>query len=423
MPIPAPEMQRILDTRVDGRTKGFPADADTTVGALGAHGWNVLAGDLPTPVLVLAESALANNLAVMADWCTEHGVWLAPHGKTTMAPQIVDRQFAHGAWAVTAADTVQARIFAEHGADRIVVANQVVDPAGLRWLASTVTDGPEVYVLVDSATGVGLLESALGGVEGRLRVLLELGCDGGRSGVRTAQEAAAVAAAVAGADHLVLAGVEAFEGVVDGGDPAATRDGVDALVRRLADEAHRLHDTGAFGDVDEVVVTAGGSSWFDRVASLVTALDLPIATRVVLRSGGYVAHDDGRNHELSPLDGRGDGRHGLRPALSVFAHVLSRPEAGLAVLGMGKRDVPYDVGPPLPSTVHTPAGPRPLQDVRITRMFDQHAVASLGPGSELAVGDLVASGIDHPCTAFDRWRVIPVVDDDLTVTSGVVTFF
>ena len=39
------------------------------------------------------------------------------------------------------------------------------------------------------------------------------------------------------------------------------------------------------------------------------------------------------------------------------------------------------------------------------------------------VGDLVGFGISHPCTAFDKWRVIPVVDDELRVTGAVRTFF
>ncbi|HEY6740692.1 MAG TPA: amino acid deaminase, partial [Actinopolymorphaceae bacterium] len=35
------------------------------------------------------------------------------------------------------------------------------------------------------------------------------------------------------------------------------------------------------------------------------------------------------------------------------------------------------------------------------------------PGtSDLEVGDRVCLGVAHPCTAFDKWRVVPIVDDE-----------
>jgi len=44
-------------------------------------------------------------------------------------------------------------------------------------------------------------------------------------------------------------------------------------------------------------------------------------------------------------------------------------------------------------------------------------------GSTLAVGDMVAFGISHPCLTFDKWQVICMVDDDYNVTSAIKTFF
>ena len=66
----------------------------------------MLRGDLPTPVMVLLRDPLADNIAAMAAWCAERGLLLAPHGKSTMAPQIFERQLAAGAWALTCADAV-----------------------------------------------------------------------------------------------------------------------------------------------------------------------------------------------------------------------------------------------------------------------------------------------------------------------------
>jgi D-serine deaminase-like pyridoxal phosphate-dependent protein len=103
--------------------------------------------------------------------------------------------------------------------------------------------------------------------------------------------------------------------------------------------------------------------------------------------------------------------------------VLSRPEPELALLLMGKRDVPYDIDLPSPFAVRGPEGLRDVTGMQVTELNDQHAFLRLPADDPLAVGDLVGSGISHPCTAFDKWRLIPVVDDDYTVVDAIHTFF
>jgi D-serine dehydratase len=419
------ERLRELDRRpVSWRDKGFPDVDGVTVATLGAQGWNVLAGDLPFPVMVIKDHAVEHNLTTMAHWCDEHGVSIAPHGKTAMAPQLVARQLSHGAWGVTAATTTQARIFQEFGATRIIVANEVVDPAGMAWLARSLDSDLEVYTLVDSVASVQRLDAALAKVARPLPVLIELGAAGKRAGARTLAEACQIANAAAAAEHLVVAGVEAYEAVLGADDRLETLASIDALMSELVELATALAEDGVFEGRDEVLVTAGGSSYFDRVADALTGLDLGIPVRPVVRSGCYVVHDDGKYHRLSPLDGRSAGGPRLHAALEVWSIVLSRPEPGLAVLGMGKRDVSHDLSLPTPHAVHGPAGRREIDgEIEIVKLYDQHAVARLDSADPLAVGDLVASGIDHPCTAFDKWRLLPVVDDDYSVVGGIVTFF
>jgi D-serine dehydratase len=36
---------------------------------------------------------------------------------------------------------------------------------------------------------------------------------------------------------------------------------------------------------------------------------------------------------------------------------------------------------------------------------------------------MVAFGISHPCLTFDKWQVLPVVDDDYGIVAAVRTFF
>jgi D-serine deaminase-like pyridoxal phosphate-dependent protein len=39
------------------------------------------------------------------------------------------------------------------------------------------------------------------------------------------------------------------------------------------------------------------------------------------------------------------------------------------------------------------------------------------------VGDRVGFGISHPCTAFDKWREVAIVDEDYNVVDTVSTYF
>ena len=104
-------LQALLDEPIDWRYKGFPPSDGVTIGTVGQTGWNLLDGSLPLPALVLKDSALAHNIALMARWCEERRILHAPHGKTTMAPQLFSRQLDAGAWGITAATANQARMY------------------------------------------------------------------------------------------------------------------------------------------------------------------------------------------------------------------------------------------------------------------------------------------------------------------------
>jgi D-serine dehydratase len=355
--------------------------------------------EVPLPLLVLRESALAHNLRVMQDWCAQRDLSMAPHGKTTMAPALIRRQLAAGAWAITAATVQQLAVMRELGAPRVLLANQVVGAPEVAWLERE-RAGVEVLCLVDSVEGVAALDA---GVSTPLPVLLELGAT--RAGCRTDEEALAVAEAVAGSSHLVLAGVEGYEGTLGADRTPATLAAVDTFLDRVRAFSELLDERGAFAGVDEVVVTAGGSIFFDRVAErLRPSLSRPV--RVVVRAGSYVTHDDGLYAAATPLDE-------LRPALELWARVLSCPEPGLAIAGFGKRDAPYDLGLPVV---------RGHPDVQVEALNDQHAFLR-DPGGALAVGDVVVCGISHPCTAFDKWPQVAVADDDDVVIGAVETRF
>ncbi|MEY4226934.1 MAG: hypothetical protein RL190_1691 [Actinomycetota bacterium] len=408
---------------IDWRYKGFPvADPPPTPRSVGACGWSLLAGDLPLPVMALREDAITANIATMRAWCVAHDASLAPHGKTTMAPELFRRQLDAGAWAITVATIAQARVCAAFGVPRILIANEVVDPAGLGWIGEGQRGGAEIWLLVDSPAAVERLAAASADGDPPVRVLVEIGMADGRAGTRDAATADATARAARAAEGVVLSGVAGWEGHIHGDDAAAVEARVDAYLADVRGALERFAADGLLDEADEVVASAGGSAWFDRVAAVLRPeIDRPV--RLVLRSGCTVTHDEGLYRRLSPFERGRIGDGALEPAIEAWAAVLSQPEPGLAILGMGKRDVPFDIDLPLPRWRARDGALEPIGECAIVALNDQHAFLR-GPAADgLAVGDLVGCGVSHPCTAFDKWRMLPLVDAEHRVTGAVHTFF
>jgi D-serine deaminase-like pyridoxal phosphate-dependent protein len=170
---------------------------------------------------------------------------------------------------------------------------------------------------------------------------------------------------------------------------------------------------------DPPLVSAGGSAWFDRVAAKLVPGELG---RVILRSGASVAHDDGYYREKTPFH-RIPREGPLTAALDLWAQVISTPEPGLAIVGMGKRDAPFDEGLPIVFDVRRGGVLQPISGLTVTKLNDQHTYVQVEVDVEVEVGDLLRFGISHPCTAFDKWRHIPVVDDEHRVVDVLHTYF
>ena len=401
-------------------TKGLPPAADgMTLAEVVAQGWT--ADDLTLPAMLLRRSALESNIRTMARFCADNDVWLAPHGKTSMAPQLLARQVDAGCWAVTAATDVHLRVYRRFGFSRIVVANQLVDPVTLQWLGDELTKDErlEVYVFVDSPEAVERLGRAFR-ADRPLFGLVELGFQGGRAGCRDLESATAAAEAVSRAEGLRLAGVSGFEGLIDAGSLEDTLGEIARFVARFGETAEQFSTRGMF-ETDTVLLTAGGSAYFDAVLDGLRKVRLEMPTRVVLRSGCYLTQDAGYYDSVSPLAGRARGDALLRNAAEVRARVLSRPEPGWLVAGAGKRDLPIDLGMPhvLGGVADVPAG----AEIEVRALSDQHSHLAVDRDLALRVGDRLAFGVSHPCTLFDKWRVIPIIDDDERVVDAVATFF
>jgi D-serine dehydratase len=401
---------------------------------IAAQRWNLLADDLCYPLAVLRRTALQHNLAWMQSFAQRKGVHLAPHGKTTMSPELFRMQLDAGAWGLTFATIFQLAVGVQAGVRRAIIANQVLAPAdlaGLRHLLQTHPD-LQVWFLVDSLAQLRLINQWVASlpVFKPFDVLLEIGVAGKRTGCRTQEEALALAHAMAASRAVRLCGLECYEGNAALCDTDHDVQAVTELVRRVREIAQACDAQNLFVS-DEILLTAGGSAVFDLVLPLLRAGGLSKPVAGVLRSGCYITHDHGHYQRYLNLVQQREGlQASLLPALDVWTMVQSVPEPGLAFLTCGRRDISHDIELPMPQRLAR-AGVRNMADLvtmppdwRITELNDQHAYLQFDPsGLVPAVGDRVVLGLSHPCTTFDKWRWMVVAEDDGLVTGAIHTCF
>jgi D-serine deaminase-like pyridoxal phosphate-dependent protein len=265
-----------------------------------------------------------------------------------------------------------------------------------------------------------------------VHVLVERGGAGGRTGARDLSTSLSVAKAVAESPHLVLAGVAGYEGALAHHSDEQSLGIVRAYLRDLVEVHEHLTAARSYDGASPPVVTAGGSAYFDVVGEVLGPL-ARTGTQVVLRSGAYLAHDDGFYRYISPLGSTPrTGGPKLHAAMHGWVRVTSQPEPGLALVDAGKRDLPFDEGLPEVQYRRPRAGgrgPVAVDGVTVTALNDQHGFLVYDPTADapVQIGDQLRLGLSHPCTAFDKWTLIPVIDDadaeDPVVVDLVRTWF
>ncbi len=424
----------VLDDRIRGIPPGTPAVDSNSIAALG---WHPAEGKMMLPVLTLDETAFLANRDLFMRYVREKGVAAAPHGKTPMAPDLARALVEAGAWGTTVADIRQAAVMLRAGLNRLILANEVGGHGGAARLAALLTAFPKakLYAFVDSTEAANALAAAWRKAPALspLPVLVEAGA--GRAGARTLQQADAIIDAILRAEgRLKLSGVAAYEGAAARATPEETDKAIGGLLAMTGDLL--IHVRRRVGPEAPLIVTAGGSVYFDKVVKALSPLvEADGNATLVLRSGAIFFHDHGiYDRGLDALDKRhgftlgGEAvpaRTHFRPALRLWAEVLSRPEPGLAVCGMGMRDVSFDQGLPIVVGIYRDGQAQPLPATlpKVTKLNDQHAFLSIPHDTDLTVGDVLEFGISHPCTCLDRYSVIFGVDDDGRVRHVFPTFF
>ena len=432
---PALDLAWVRELPVDSLTKGIPTTGGTmNHGQIGQQGWNVLRQDLPFPVALIREDTMSANRAWMRGFLERAGVELCPHGKTTMSPELFALQIADGAFGMTCATASHLEVYRRAGVRRVILANQLVGRTNLEMALRQLRDPDfDLYCLADSEAGLRMLAGTARalGLPRPVKVLIEFGAKGARTGLRTLDGVVQLAKLAATFPELTVVGLETYEGVFAGADPVDREGPILELVHRTVEVAAALAAIAPEAD-EPFILTAGGSDFFDLVAEAFAAARIGRPVRVVLRGGCYLTHDSlhyarcfermrQRSPEIDTLLG------GLRPALEVWSVVQSRPEPSLAFCALGKRDISHDWELPAPISWYRPnsgIGRREAPDRWRTKLLnDQHLHLEIGADDDLRVGDLVGFGVSHPCTTFDRWRNIFLVNPEFDVIGAIRTFF
>jgi D-serine dehydratase len=417
----------------DGKGLGALPGRSVPLADAGRLEWNLLDEDVSLPAAVLYKERVEHNLKWMQEFVTRYGVKLAPHGKTTMAPQLFRRQLETGAWGITLATAHQTRAAYHGGVKRVLMANQLVGRRNMAIVAELLSDPDfEFFCLVDSVDGVEQLGEFFRKMNRKLQLLLEIGVPRGRTGVRDADTRRAVIDAIARyPDTLQLAGVELYEGILKEESEVRT------FLRDALNVADELAAAGRFSRTP-ALLSGAGSAWYDVVAEEFAAAARAGRIDVVLRPGCYLTHDVGvyrkaQNDILARNPVAKEMGVALLPALQLWAYVQSIPEPGRAIIGFGKRDAAFDSGFPEPSRHYRPSRGRaaatqprdvkPDEGWEVFAMMDQHAYLQIPAGADLKVGDMIAFDISHPCLTFDKWRQLLMVDPSYRVTEVIETYF
>ncbi len=278
---------------------------------------------IETPALLVDMDALEWNVRVMADFMKGRRVRLRPHFKTHKSPAICQMQLAAGAKGICCAKLGEAEVLLSTGIPDVLIANQIIDPVKIVRLAG-LARGARVTVCADDVRNVADLSAASDRAGATLRVLVEVDVGMNRCGVKTAEEALALARRIAGSPGLAFEGIQAYEGhLAQLADIEKRRAGVREMEEKVGAIKALLEENGL--PVKEI--SGGGTATYNITG------DDTIWTEI--QAGSYVFMDTSYDEMGLPF----------RESLSLLATVI-HTHPGRAVTDAGMKVCSIDHGPP-----------------------------------------------------------------------------
>ena len=357
-------------------------------------------GELATPCLVLDADRMGRNIARLKARLDGLGVTLRPHLKTSKSVDVARRVMMSPAGPATVSTLREAEQFAAAGVRDILYAVGIA-PSKLPQVLALRAGGADVIVVLDTVEQAQAVAQASRKAGTRIPALIEIDCDGHRSGVLPTDKRRLVDIGRALEDGAELRGVLTHAGA------SYTARGIEAL-RQCAEVERR-----SVVDAATILRDAGLPCPVVSVGSTPTAHNATDLTGVTeVRAGVFVFFD---------LVMAGIGVCQIEDiAVSVLATVIGHQrdkgwiliDAGWMALSQdrGTRKQEVDQGYGL---VCDAAG-IPHADLIVGDANQEHGIITVRPGSgavlpDLAIGDRVRILPNHACATSAQHRAYHVV--------------
>lgn len=356
--------------------------------------------DPETPCLVLDAERMERNVARLRARLTDLGVGLRPHLKTCKSVEVARRVMASPSGPATVSTLKEAAHFAAAGVRDMIYAVGIA-PAKLAQVLALRAEGVDLAVLLDTVAQAEAVAAASGEAGSPIPALIEIDCDGHRSGVRPDDAERLLAIGQALAQGAELRGV-----LTHAGGSYAAR-GADALRQCAEDERRGVVDAAAIlrrAGLPCPVVSLGSTP------TAHSATDLAGVTEV--RAGVFVFFD---------LVMAGIGICRVEDiALSVLATVIGHQrDKGWILVDAGWMAMSQDRGTARQAVnqgyglVCDLAG-TPYPDLILADANQEHGIVTVRPGSagklpELAIGERVRILPNHACATGAQHRTYHVV--------------
>ncbi|MFZ2781802.1 MAG: DSD1 family PLP-dependent enzyme [Rectinemataceae bacterium] len=327
--------------------------------------------EIDTPALIIDLEAMENNIQHMADYFKGRSTTLRPHAKTHKCPIIAHKQIDAGARGITCAKLGEAEVMVESGIRDILIANQIIGKEKITRLAALARHA-DMIVAVDNPSNLRDLSAAAQVFGSEIGIVVDVDVGMGRCGTRNIDETVSLARLSTSLKNIRFRGVMGYEGhcvfILDKQERAEKCHLANAI---LVESAEAIRRAG----IEVEIVSGGGTGTYDITG------EYPGITEI--EAGSYVFVDARYSGVIDVF----------KPALSVLATVVSRPEKDVVITDAGLKTMTNEFGMPVL---------RGIQGAELIKLSEEHGKIHLDRDiPDLKPGDKVEFIPSHGCTTIN----------------------
>lgn len=339
--------------------------------------------ELATPALILDLDVAKRNIQFMAERMRTMPAGLKPHIKGQKCIDLINMQIEAGAIGVCTATVWEAVFMSRAGIEDVFIANEVGGKKKIEALAEAAKHG-RLSVAVDSIQNAEDLSNAAQASGSELGVLIDVDVGLKRGGVRSVDEAVALAQHIGKLTNLRFLGVMGYEGHCMLEPNRSVRI---AKAKQAVDYLGEIIDQLEKAGFTCQVVSAGGTGTYD-----ITGAD-PRVTEI--QAGSYVFMDNFHGNLVA----------GFSRSLTVLSTVIIK-HGNTIVMDSGTKAVGTDYVKPTMAE---------YPDYQARGFHEEHALFDVDDRCKLKYGDTVEFIPGYAPSTVNLYDAYHVVEDDVVV--------